>query len=311
MTALSVEMKGRWPGILAALGVESKYLTGKHSACPMCGGKDRWRFSDKDGTGMWICTQCGAGDGVALVMKLKNWDFKEAAKEIKRIAGGVQPQRIKAPPSSEVSRKSMNDLWRRARHLAVNDPVWRYLELRRIRINTSLLDQGELRYVEALRYHDDPPQWYPGMVARVRDHKGNPVNIHRTYLTEAGHKAPVESVRRVMAGKLPPGSAIRLFAPGPVLGVAEGIETALAASALFHVPVWAAMNAQLLEQWIPPEGVTEIRIFGDNDTNFAGQAAAYRLAHRLAMTMGVGHVRADIPKLPGDWNDALQAELIG
>ena len=30
---------GRWPGILAALGVDAAHLTGKHTACPVCGGK--------------------------------------------------------------------------------------------------------------------------------------------------------------------------------------------------------------------------------------------------------------------------------
>ncbi|MFB6347853.1 primase-helicase zinc-binding domain-containing protein [Moraxella sp. ZJ142] len=39
----------------------------KHQPCPLCGGKDRFRCDDKNGTGSWICNQCGAGDGFSLV----------------------------------------------------------------------------------------------------------------------------------------------------------------------------------------------------------------------------------------------------
>jgi putative DNA primase/helicase len=40
-----------------------------------------------------------------------------------------------------------------------------------------------------------------------------------------------------------------------VLGIAEGIETALSASILFNVPVWAALTEGLLQEWVPPPDV--------------------------------------------------------
>jgi putative DNA primase/helicase len=43
----------------------------------MCGGKDRFRFDDKEGHGTWICTHCGAGDGFSLLMKVMGIDFKK------------------------------------------------------------------------------------------------------------------------------------------------------------------------------------------------------------------------------------------
>lgn len=40
---------GRWRAILLSLGVNERALSGKHGPCPLCGGRDRFRFDDKDG----------------------------------------------------------------------------------------------------------------------------------------------------------------------------------------------------------------------------------------------------------------------
>ncbi|WP_455252207.1 primase-helicase zinc-binding domain-containing protein, partial [Neisseria sp.] len=45
----------RWPEIHAALGIDPRYLKNKHQPCPACGGKDRFRYDDKDGNGTFIC----------------------------------------------------------------------------------------------------------------------------------------------------------------------------------------------------------------------------------------------------------------
>ena len=44
--------RGRWPEILAALaGLSGEQLSNRHQPCPLCGGTDRYRFDDKDGSG--------------------------------------------------------------------------------------------------------------------------------------------------------------------------------------------------------------------------------------------------------------------
>ena len=65
--------RGSWDQILPVLGIQVPPHPMKHGPCPCCGGKDRFRFDDKDGTGSWYCNQCNphAGDGFALVMKVK------------------------------------------------------------------------------------------------------------------------------------------------------------------------------------------------------------------------------------------------
>lgn len=53
--------------IFPAVGIKLQGNGKKHQPCPLCGGSDRFRCDDKDGTGSWICNQCGAGSGYTLV----------------------------------------------------------------------------------------------------------------------------------------------------------------------------------------------------------------------------------------------------
>ena len=70
---------GNWPQILGALaGVDESQLKNKHSPCPNCGGTDRFRFDDKQGSGSYICSQCGAGDGMSLLVKCSGMSFPDA-----------------------------------------------------------------------------------------------------------------------------------------------------------------------------------------------------------------------------------------
>jgi len=148
------------------------------------------------------------------------------------------------------------------------------------------------------------------MLAVVTTPDGRPFTLHRTYLTPDGRKADVQKARLFMPGHFPDGGAIRLSQHGEVLGIAEGIETAFAASALFGVPCWAAGCDGALAAWLPPNDVAQIIIFADNDQNFAGQAAAYKLAHRLAVKERV--VRVELPPVTGqDWNDQLGIKWSG
>jgi putative DNA primase/helicase len=55
-----LDTRHRWLDILTGLGVPAKFLRNKHGPCPMCGGKDRFRFDDKDGKGTFFCNGCGA-----------------------------------------------------------------------------------------------------------------------------------------------------------------------------------------------------------------------------------------------------------
>ena len=127
--------------------------------------------------------------------------------------------------------------------------------------------------------------------------------MHRTYLAQDGSgKAPVEKPRKVVSkhGKSP---HIRLTAMASTMGIAEGIETAIAAMKLFKVPTWSVLSTYGIETFEPPPELQRLIIFGDHDLNGAGQKAAYTLQNRLA---GQIMVEVKIPEAPGDWNDELR-----
>lgn len=82
---VKLKANGQWQAILSHLGAEVPLNT--HTACPHCGGKDRFRFDNKDGNGTFICNQCGSGDGLDLVQRVLGVSVTEAAKEVANIIG--------------------------------------------------------------------------------------------------------------------------------------------------------------------------------------------------------------------------------
>ncbi len=289
----------RWPGLLVHFGVGREFLSGKHTACPVCGGRDRFRFDDREGRGTFYCSRCGAGDGFKLLGLLKGWTFREAAKEIEAIVGTIPAMAPASKPNDADKLAICRRMWGESLAVVPGDPVARYLA-RRCGVDFM---PPVIRFHPRLAYrHDDASvTHHPAMVCRVQDVTGTGCAIHRTYLTDSGEKPSLDPSKKV-TGSLPAGSAIRLFPPSGCIGIAEGIETALSAFALFGVPTWAAVTAGGLERWTPPDGTERVIVFGDNDTSGTGQAAAWVLAKRLIVAGLETEVK--IPEVAGtDWND--------
>jgi putative DNA primase/helicase len=303
MQPLTERARGRWHGILTELGVSPKLLANRHGPCPLCGGNDRFRFDNREGRGTWICNHCGAGDGTELVKRMANVDFKGAARMVEGIVGKVDklspPKPMKATTPDELNR-----IWhRRAVPIVPGSPAGLYLWRR----------CGVVEYPRQLR---DVNNGVPEMIAVVSNRVGKPVTLHRTFLTPEGMKANGvgRSARKLMPGPLPDSVQIRLsylsddsgWNLNPkILGVAEGIETAISVRQIFGVQCWSLINSVMMAKWSPPAGVEKVIIYGDNDRNFAGQAAAYKLANRLS---GKVEVEVMLPDQVGDWNDVHQGQ---
>lgn len=290
--------QGKWASILPQLGVPAECLTGKHCPCPRNGeGTDRFRFADRDGTGSFFC-ECsdGARGGLGLLMCVNGWDFVKAAKEVEAIVG----EATAAPTPSVVAadpRRSLRAV--QSKLQPVGDAVRDYLSTRGLEPPPGLR-QARLRYCE----DGKPTGEFDAMVARVVDPAGAPLTFHVTYI-QNGLKAPVKAPRKLMTPLSPiRGGCVRLFPAAEELAIAEGIESALAAHAMFGRPTWAALNASMLAAWEPPTGVRRVHILGDNDANFTGQRAAYALANRLAKREIECSVHVP-PRSGWDYNDVL------
>jgi putative DNA primase/helicase len=95
---------GRWLDLLAHFcGLTPEQLSDKHQPCPLCGGKDRYRFDDQDGSGSWYCNKCGGkdqtgggGTGMDLLMRHQRLTYIEACQQIEQHLGIAKP--IPEPP---------------------------------------------------------------------------------------------------------------------------------------------------------------------------------------------------------------------
>ena len=278
---------GKWPQIVAAL-VGSEFTDKRHHPCPKGDGKDRFRFSDCNGQGNYFC-QCSDGDsdGFDLIQCVHNTDFAGACKLIEGVIGKREDDGYK--PKDDYAQRLFND--------AIDSTRSRYLNSR------GLIVPPGIRFHKSIPYFNADGERvanYAAMVAPVTK-DGKFVTCHVTYL-DNGRKANVDPCRKIMPGPSSRGGAVELWPADKALGIAEGIETAIAATMLHGVRCWAALNTSLLKSWKPPEGVEKVTIFGDKDPNFAGHAAAYQLAHRLHGTV---EIELMFPDQVGDFNDEL------
>ena len=301
------QAQGKWHDILRGLGVDDKYLTGKHCPCPVCGGKDRFRFDDKHGKGGWICSACGAGDGFSLVSRIRKLTLAEAKDAVEPLLPKASARPIIKGGDERRCRERAEEFWSNTSAVADGDPVQLYLTQRLGQSFNSLAIRSATTYHPSDRKKD-----FCVMAAMVSDASGNLVSVHRTFLHENGNKAgELTPSKMLMQGTIPPGSAIRLMKAASHMGIAEGIETALAAFLMTGIPTWSVISAPFMKSWEPPKGVKKLTIFSDNDANFTGQAAAYDLARRLVMKGGI-KVDVRVPATIGkDWADVWQGQCKG
>jgi putative DNA primase/helicase len=171
----------------------------------------------------------------------------------------------------------------------------RYLASRGLDVN-AMADIGHHRGL----WHPWTGTTWPAMAACVRNGAGEPIGFHRTWLRhDRPGKAPVSPVRAMLGHAR--GGAIRLAPAGPVLVIAEGLETAAAAALLSGLPAWSAVSASNLPHVDLPALVREVIIAADADA--PGLRAATLAAQRW--TAEGRSVRIIKPRHHNDFNDEL------
>lgn len=302
-----------WPAILAQLGIPEESLRLKKAGpCPACAGRDRFTFDNRKLRGDFYCRGCGAGDGFELLHRVFGWTFPEARRRVLEVTGlrsEETPRQavcetlraaIASTPTIAIPSARVRSLARSACAVADCPDAVAYLEGRGL---WPLPAGCTLKAHAGTDYYEGPNRIgrYPGLVGEVRDLADELVTVHVTYLAN-GRKLEGHKPRKILTkteGR--EGCAVRLMPPTEVLGIAEGIETALSAAVLEGMPVWAALNTSLLTKFEPPAGVTLLRIYADRDA--PGLLAAGQLMERLQ-----GRVRLELRVPPvkfKDFNDVL------
>jgi putative DNA primase/helicase len=211
------------------------------------------------------------------------------------VAAAPQATKAAMPPRRSTGAAAQT-LWNAAR--PVEDTAGEtYLHSRGLQPGSDAL-----RFLSTARH---PNARWPGLTALIAAVHGPDnllVALQRTFLTRGGAKADV-SPARMMLGRLGSG-AVKLAPATSIVGLAEGVETALAASQLHGIPCWAACGARL-ERITLPASVRHVILFADNDT--PGLATADRAGQRFQREGRSVEVR--VPTFEGgDWNDVLLAD---
>lgn len=299
MAKTAENMKGKWASALKLYGLTDRQISGKHAPCPCCGGKDRFRFIDTEGTGSYYCNQCNGGNGFDLLMKMTGKSFPEIAKELDHKMALLNVE-VKQEPTDK---KSLPKHIKPLLPIEGINPVTLYLRNRGItKIPTDYLRFVPVFYNWADRFT------FAAMAAALYDAQGKKKGYHLTCITQQGYKANTPTQKLYTSGATGK-CVVRLSPVSKHLGLAEGIETSLSVTQLYGIPCWATGDAVRMENFIVPEGVEQITIFSDIDTTFTGEKAAFTLANRLVVREKIPcEVRQDCFR-GTDYNDLLIERL--
>ena len=298
---------GHWPELLANLGVTVPPRK-QHGPCPACGGKDRFRLDDKGGRGTWICSQCGAGDGLDLIRRVTGKLPKDAAELVAGVLG------ISHVAISEADREQLQQQQR-----ALADAEQQQQQIKRQKAARRAADilrdckPGQSPYLAHKRL-----SWPSGLLnstlIRVGEEAFPAGSLVVPLYNETGELVNVQlirhdGVRHYLAGGQKQAACHRI--PGSSLvAVCEGYATGLSVHLATGATVYCAMDAgnllaiaQVVRGMDDPLQPCRLWLAADNDATTTGNPGKTKAEQAAA---AVGAVVA-LPPTAGDWNDYHQA----
>ncbi|MFC0180953.1 toprim domain-containing protein [Thorsellia kenyensis] len=339
---------GRWEMILSALAPElTPALTriGRHVPCPIHGGKDGFRFFKDDiFVGASVCNTCGYFyNAIALLGRLKGWDFKTCLNEIDALIQspsknttylshhlntGIKTRAWHILSSNDMMKEKqkqqrIESVWSQSISLAETSSALArtYLESRGLVLKDWRILDKTLRFHRGLSYFNKSGiviDKLPCLLGSINN-DSQKITLLRIFLSANGTKADVDAPKKMMpyAKFLSlEAAAIRLITPNSchdLLCVAEGIETALSIYVATELPVWSCVNAQQLASFVPPKNIKKLLIWADLDQSGTGLKVAEKLKQRMMKQ----HIKTIILLPPYelinqqkgiDWNDVLIKE---
>lgn len=290
------EFNGAWRQTLENYGCHLP--SGRHHGpCPVCGGKDRFRFDDKEGRGTWFCSQCDpqSGGGLLLLSRFLGKPTIEVANELL----GNTPERSRAP----VYRSFVSeDRIRKANHEQARKGAEALLASSELRPHPYMSDRGLdgqwLVNGEPIMGRDRSVI-QPGELLLVPAYKAEGdgsklVNVQ---------KIKTNKEKRPLYGGDMAGVYHKLDGHQKLIAIVEGYATGVTVNQVTGATTYCAFNTGNLASvsaWVAGRhpGVPLV-FFADNDEHGAGLRYAKDAAAPIAATVA-------LPPELGDWDDYRQ-----
>lgn len=136
------------------------------------------------------------------------------------------------------------------------------------------------------RHEDGRVTYHPTILSKVVDSNGKAITLHRIYTAGKDGKADVPMPKKMVATGPDAnffGAAIPLFdvSKMDMMGIAEGIETAITVTENSGVLTWSTVCADVMAMFTPPPHIKCLVVWLDKDASGKGLHAAQELAKRL------------------------------
>lgn len=286
------DYNGAWRQTLEGYGC--KLPNGRHHGpCPVCGGKDRFRFDDKDGRGTWFCSQCDPQSGGGLLL-LSRYLGKPTIETAKELIGQDMPRTIAPVRKHSATDEQMRDeLRKRAQRGAV------MLMEHSAPASNPYMDgkglHGDWPVNSQIMMGADHERIEPGALLLIPVYKnGELVNVQK--ITAEGKKRPIyggdmSGVCHVITGT------------GKIVAITEGFATGVTVNRMTNATTYVAFNTGNLMAITAQARVenpdANIVIFADNDEHGAG----LKYAEDAAIPV---NAKIALPPEIGDWDDYRQ-----
>lgn len=288
---------GQWPTVLGNYGCQLPHGR-KHGPCPVCGGKDRFRFDDKNGRGTWFCSQCepSSGGGLLLLSRFINKTVMETAKELigddelKTIA----PKRVHIVDHDAVRAANIEQAKKGAALLMASATIGSHFYMTNKGLTGKYQVNGQPIYSKSGVIEEGDLLLVPVYKA------GELVNVQK--ITTDGVKRPLfggdmQGVHHIIDGSV------------KSVAVVEGYATGVTANMLTKFKTYVAFNtgnlAEAVRQAKADHPDARIIVFGDHDeidpthNRRPGEYYANKAADPFAAIVA-------LPPELGDWDDYRQ-----
>ncbi len=291
------QFHGQWQTVLNNYGCQLPSGR-KHGPCPVCGGKDRFRFDDKNGRGTWFCSQCEPQSGGGLLL-LSRYIGKSVMDTAKELIGDTQ---LKTIPKKRV-------------HIVDHDAV-REANIKQAKKGAQLLMDSAITsshdyltnkgFIGEWQVNGSPIYSQNGIIEKgdlllIPVYKNNElVNVQK--ITKDGEKRPLfggdmQGVNHVIDGTT------------KTIAVVEGYATGKTINKLTKFKTYVAFNTGNLEAAVKQVKIehpeSNIIVFGDHDeidenhNRRPGEYYANKASDPFAAIVA-------LPPELGDWDDYRQ-----